>query len=81
MSDNNDELQRGLGRVEGKLDAVLEHLKASDTKHTALEGRVRKVEGKQLYLSGAAFAAAFVLAKVDFTKIISVAHAAAGVMG
>jgi hypothetical protein len=69
------ELQRDLGRVEGKLDSILELLKGSATQHASLEARVRKVENKQYYLSGAAFAAAFVLAKVDFTKLLAVASA------
>lgn len=69
------ELQRDLGRVEGKLDSVITMLEGSGKKHTELEARVRKVEGRQLYWRGAAFAAAFVLAKVDITKLIALASA------
>jgi hypothetical protein len=69
-------LERDLGSVEGKLDLILAHIKASDERHAALEPRVRSVENKLLYFSGAAAAASFILAKVDFTKIVAVAHAA-----
>jgi hypothetical protein len=74
MSEQSD-LQRDLGRVEGKLDSVLAILKSNETNHASLEARVRKVESKQFYFSGAAFAAAFILAKVDFTKLIAAAQA------
>jgi hypothetical protein len=75
MSDQS-ELQRALGQVEGKLDSVIAMLKDNGTKHENLEVRVRKVEGRLLYFSGAAVALAFILAKVDFTKILAVASAA-----
>jgi hypothetical protein len=75
MSEQSD-LQRDLGRVEGKLDSVINMLTENGKKHTDLEERVRKVEGRQLYWSGASFAAAFILAKVDFTKLIAAATAA-----
>jgi hypothetical protein len=68
---------RDLGRVEGKLDMVLERLDAIDARHSALEPRVRKLEGKLLYFSGAAMALAIFIGKVDFTKVIAVASAAA----
>jgi hypothetical protein len=71
-----DTNERDLGRVEGKLDMVLERLAAIDARHAALEPRVRKLEGKLLYFSGAAVSLAVLLAKVDFTKIIAVANAA-----
>lgn len=67
---------RDLGRVEGKLDMVLDRLKAIDERHAALEPRVGKLEGKLLYFSGAAVSLAFLLGKVDFTKLIAVATAA-----
>jgi hypothetical protein len=69
-------LERDLGSVEGKLDLILEHLKASDARNAALEPRVRSVESKLIYFSGAAAAVAFFFAKVDFTKLVSIAHAA-----
>lgn len=72
------ELQRDLGRVEGKLDSVIELLKAGGAKHEELEKRVRKVEGKLLYFSGASLVVGVVLAKLDFTKIIAIASAAGG---
>jgi hypothetical protein len=81
MSEQED-LQRGLGRVEGKLDAVLEHLKASDERHSKLEPRVRAVENRQFYVVGAAASLAFVFAKVDFTKLVAIAaHASTAVGG
>ena len=87
MSDQS-ELQRDLGRVEGKLDSVIEMLKANDTKHAAadikysgLEVRVRKMEGRLLYFTGAGVGIALFLTKVDFTKLLSVAHAAVGAGG
>lgn len=72
---DTDTLQRDLGRVEGKLDSVIELLKGNEAKHAELETRVRKVEGKVVYFSGAALAVGVLFAKVDFTKLISVAHA------
>jgi hypothetical protein len=75
MSEQSD-LQRDLGRVEGKLDSVINLLTENGKKHTELEERVRKVEGRQLYWSGAAFAAAFLLTKLDFTKLLAAATAA-----
>jgi hypothetical protein len=74
--EDNEVPPRDFGRMEGKLDAVLEHLKGIDERHTKLEARVHKVEGKQIWFAGAAAAATFIFAKVDFTKLISVAHAA-----
>lgn len=74
MSEQSD-LQRDLGRVEGKLDSVIELLKDNGAKHVALEGRVRKVEGKLLYFSGISLAIGVFLSKVDFTKLIAAASA------
>jgi hypothetical protein len=78
MPDDNDISARDFGRMEGKLDAVLEHLKGIDERYGKLEGRVRKAEGKLIWVTGAAAAATFVLSKVDFTKLVAVAHAATG---
>lgn len=78
--DEQSELQRGLGRVEGKLDALLASLAAQDQKDAEFETRLRKVEGRLLYFSGASVAIGVFLAKVDFTKLIAVAHAA-GTLG
>jgi hypothetical protein len=53
---SDQELQRGLGRVEGKLDQVLQHLEAhfEDDKErfASLDGRLAKVEKKVWYASG-----------------------------
>lgn len=74
MSEQSD-LQRDLGRVEGKLDSVIELLKGQGAQHTQLEARVRKVEGKLLYFSGASLAIGVFLSKMDFTKLIAIASA------
>jgi hypothetical protein len=60
------EVQRSMGRIEGKLDAVLDQLKAHTDLHGRLEGRVRKVEGRQHWYSGAGAAIGLVLG--FFTK-------------
>lgn len=50
------EIQRSLGRLEGKLDRVVEEVKANNDNHTRNDGdmdkRLRKVEGRQYYHSG-----------------------------
>jgi hypothetical protein len=58
------EIQRSLGRVEGKLDLLLAALKernardetrhaAHDERHDGHDARLRKVENRQYWLSGA----------------------------
>ena len=56
MSDKDSlyEIHRSIGRVEGKLDALIASVKASNDNHDGLETRVRKVEHKQYWFSGAA---------------------------
>lgn len=51
MSDM-DELQRALGRVEGKLDTFIAQMATQDNRTTELEVRVRRTENKQYWLSG-----------------------------
>lgn len=52
------ELQRSLGRVEGKLDALIAaataHTASNEKRHGDTEGRLRKVEGAQRWWAGAA---------------------------
>lgn len=45
-------IQRSLGRVEGKIDLILDELKAVNDRHTALDSRVAKVERKQYWAAG-----------------------------
>jgi hypothetical protein len=58
-----DEIQRSLGRVEGKVDLLLAELKernarddarhaAHDERHAGQDARLRKVENRQYWLSG-----------------------------
>jgi hypothetical protein len=54
----SDEISRSLGRVEGKLDSLIETIKVrnerDDDRSDSLEKRVGKVEAKQHWYSGAA---------------------------
>lgn len=66
LNDNNttnNELQRDLGRVEGKIDGILVAVTGMTTSHTLLDARVTKVENKQYWFAGLAAAAGFVAAK------------------
>lgn len=47
------DLQRSVGRVEGKLDAFIDQMKVQDNRTTDLEVRQRKVENRQHYWAGA----------------------------
>lgn len=47
------ELQRSVGRVEGKLDAFIKQMATADDRATDLEVRTRKVEARQHWYSGA----------------------------
>jgi hypothetical protein len=55
MTDRPDlsEIQRSVGRVEGKLDAFIGQMKVQDDRSTNLEVRVRSVENKQHWYAGA----------------------------
>jgi hypothetical protein len=48
------ELQRSVGRVEGKLDTFIAQMAQQDDRTTDLEVRTRKVENRQHWYSGAA---------------------------
>lgn len=43
-----------LGRIEGTLESIEALLKVANDNHDLLEGRVRKVEQKQYFMSGIA---------------------------
>jgi hypothetical protein len=47
------DMHRAIGRMEGKLDSVLEERKAERERITEIEGRTRKVENRQHWYSGA----------------------------
>lgn len=47
------ELQRAVGRIEGKLDAFIKQMESQDNRTTELEVRTRKVENRQHWYSGA----------------------------
>lgn len=51
--DNNDEIMRALGRIEGKLTAMADHA-----------DRIRAVENKQAWYSGAALVGALVAGRI-----------------
>lgn len=54
MSEDNGEVQRSLGRLEGKLDQALSRFASHDTQMAALDKRVGSVEKKVWWFSGAA---------------------------
>jgi hypothetical protein len=56
-----EELHRSLGRVEGKLDALIASAALTLKDHEHLELRVSSVEKKVWYSSGLAAATAFLL--------------------
>ena len=55
------ELQRSVGRIEGKLDIFIDEMKDRDEASTALELRLRKVENRQHWYSGIVGTAGVVL--------------------
>lgn len=52
--DDVNELHRSLGRVEGKLDSLIESFGGQDKRHEELDRRVGRVEQRQHWYSGAA---------------------------
>jgi hypothetical protein len=48
-----DDINRTLGRLEGKIDAFIKQMEVQDNRATDLETRVRSVENKQYWMSGA----------------------------
>lgn len=69
--ENEGDLQRGLGRVEGKLDTVLTKLAEIGLLYNGLETRIRKVEAKLYYVSGGAAVAGFILSKIDYSILFA----------
>lgn len=49
----NADLHLMLGRIEGKVDTFIAQMKVQDERSGGLEGRVRKVEARQHWYSGA----------------------------
>lgn len=47
------EIHRSVGRIEGKLDTLMDDLSGRDERTGRLEGRVRTVENRQHWYSGA----------------------------
>jgi hypothetical protein len=47
------EMQRAIGRIEGKMDAFIEQMKVQDERATKVETRVRGLERWQHFYSGA----------------------------
>lgn len=60
MSEDINEIHRSLGRVEGKLDSLIDSFdidnEERNKKHDTLEKRVSKIEAKQHWYAGAASA-------------------------
>ena len=56
------EIQRSLGRVEGKLDTLIAQQTVQDDRATELEIRMRKVESKQHLYAGVAAAVGSIIA-------------------
>lgn len=48
------EIQRSLGRIEGKLDSALSRMDAKDTQDMERDKRIASVERRQWWLSGVA---------------------------
>jgi hypothetical protein len=56
-----EELQRALGRLEGKLDAILDNFKMSNKRFESIEERLLDVEKKVWYAAGLSGALSVVL--------------------
>ncbi|WP_316859921.1 hypothetical protein [uncultured Cohaesibacter sp.] len=77
MSDDENALNRSLGRIEGKQDLILsnmdrlakDHATLKDTV-TSLDGRVSKVEKKMIWFAGA-FASVSAILYYFRTKIVA----------
>lgn len=72
----NEELAVLLGEVRGELKGTREALVSLATRLDRdladKERRLRSVERKQIWMSGAFAAVAFVFAKVDLTQVVSI---------
>jgi hypothetical protein len=58
------EIERALGRIEGKLDLLIPALGVQETRLTSMSGRVSKLEKWQSKVLGGAVAAGFLLGLV-----------------
>ncbi len=61
MSTELLEIQRALGKIEGKIDTFILQMKVQDDRHFGLEKRVRSVENQQYLYAGAAAVLATIL--------------------
>jgi hypothetical protein len=63
--DQNDEIHRSLGRLEGKLDILIteikQHFEDDKKNFSSIDTRIQKVEKKIYYASGFVAALAFIL--------------------
>lgn len=60
-----EELQRALGRVEGKLDALIAQTVITQREQSILDERVTSLEKRVWYAAGAAGAFAYILATLS----------------
>lgn len=67
MSEN---LERAVGRIEGKLDTFIAQMAAHDERTTGIEVRTRKLEGKVNWATGAGATFGVIIGAVisSFTK-------------
>lgn len=53
LHNTTGEIRQSLGRVEGQLGTFIKQMEVQDERHITLEDRMRKVEGRQHFVSGA----------------------------
>lgn len=58
-----EEIQRALGRIEGKLDLLIPAMEAQEVRLETVSGRVSKIEKHEKYVMGFSAALAFFGAK------------------
>lgn len=72
----HDDIALLLGEVRGELKGMRETMVSLaarlDRDLSDKEQRLRKIERRQIWISGAAAAVAFVFAKIDMTQLISI---------
>lgn len=82
---NPNPVERALGQVEGKLDGLVTQVTALterlDHKLNKTDERISALEKKQYWMTGVAMGLAFILTKVDFTKVLSIGASATHVAG
>lgn len=52
MEVSTGDLNRAIGRIEGKIDAFIKQMETHDTRTTDIEVRLRSVENKQWWMAG-----------------------------